>query len=179
MRRLRAKLTLPSQYTWIILTSGFIACGGGTNFVSGAAGGKSGTGVGGNSSGGTVGSGGTVDSDAGVTTGGSTGYGSLACADLPTAYAGELTIATTCSTSGENTCVQTVLDALVCSCSVFVSSTRTSALTNLEQIRGVWNNKKCAVGIACPAIACVVPTSANCVATSTTTKSGVCTANPM
>ena len=183
MRALKVNLKLPSHFTWIVLTSGFIACGGGSSFVSGAAGGKSSMGVGGNSSGGNVGSGGTVDNDAGVSTGGDTsaggssGYGSLTCVDLQTAYASELAIAKACTTGGNNTCVQPVLDALACGCSVFVSNTRTGALTNMDQIRGVWNSKKCLTVLPCTARTCVVPTSATCVASSTATKSGICTAS--
>jgi len=154
--------------------------------VTNATGGNSNSAVGGASGGGQGGStGGQDGSTAGDTSaggddagaGGSSGYAALSCADLQTAYASELAIAKACSTSGENTCIQTVLDALACGCSVFVSSTRTGALTNLEQIRGVWNNKKCGVGLACPAIACVTPASGSCASTSTTTKAGVCTGN--
>ena len=169
---------------------GLLACSGGSAFVANATGGNSNSAVGGASGGGQSGAtGGQDGSTAGDTSaggtksaggddagaGGSSGYAALSCADLQTAYASELAIAKTCSTSGENTCIQTVLDALACGCTVFVSSTRTGALTNLEQLRGVWNNKKCGASLSCPGVTCLTSTSGACASTSTTTKAGVCT----
>jgi hypothetical protein len=163
---------------------GLAACGGGSAFVASATGGASNSAVGGASStGGQSGStagdtslgGATSSGGADAGAGGNSGYGALSCADLQTTYSSELAVAETCSTSGPDTCVQTVLDALACGCSAFVSSLRTGALTNLEQIRGVWNNKKCAAGLTCPAVVCVTSTAATCVSTSTTTKVGICT----
>ncbi len=164
----------------VISILGLVACGGGSAFVANATGGASNSAVGGTSStggqdGSTAGDAGLGGADAGA--GGNSGYGALSCADLQTAYASELAIAKTCTTGGENTCIQTVLDALACGCSVFVSSVRTGALTNMEQIRGVWDNKKCTTDLSCSNIACVTPASATCVSTSTTTKAGVCTGN--
>jgi len=180
----RVQLHMFNHLIALVSVWGLTACGGGSAFVTNTTGGASNSAVGGASStggqdgstAGDTGLGGTTSfggADAGA--GGNSGYGALSCTDLQTAYASELAIAKTCTTSSEDTCVQTVLDALECGCSVFVSSARTAALTNLEQIRGVWNNKKCTTGMTCSSIACVTTSSANCVGTSTTTKAGVCT----
>lgn len=172
-----------------------MACSGGSAFDSNSAGGKSNTSAGGNGA-----SGGTGGSDAGVGNGGafasggdagsagapatggdasaagSSGYESVACPVLQTDYAAELAIAKSCSTGTDNTCDQTVLDALDCGCSVFVSSARTGAITNLEQIRTAWKNKSCSTGVAC-GVVCTVPSSGTCVGVTTSSASGTCTAS--
>ncbi len=166
---------------WIFCTCSLTSCGGGSAFTANVTGGTSSASTGGTSSGGDQGDSGLITGgDTGLggatTSGGGTGYDTLSCTDLQTAYSTELTDAESCSTSGEDTCVQTVLNALACGCLVYVNSGRTVALTNLERIRTAWTNKKCA-SVACPAIACVVPTAATCVGTSGTAKTGVCTAS--
>ncbi len=126
--------------------------------------------------GGNAGSGGATTSSGDAGAAGSSGYASMSCADLQTAYTTEMTLAKTCSTGGSNTCTQTVPDALNCDCSVFVSVDRTGAISAIEQISGVLKSKSCLTGIACTG-ACAVPSSATCVASATTGKSGVCTAS--
>ena len=164
------------------------ACSGGSSFSSGTTGTTHGTGgataigdnTGGadNSTGGQDSAGG-ADSGGGAggntSAGGSTGYDTMSCADLQTAYATELAVAKTCSTTGVNLCTDTVLNALACGCSVYVNSSRTVAITDLGKIRTAWNNKQCATTV-CPAIACTVATAASCVATSGTATTGTCTA---
>jgi len=152
-------------------TGGNSAAGGDSSNTGGNSDTGGNTGVGGTTTvGGALGTGGDVG------TAGGTSYDGLSCADLQTAYSSELTSAETCTIGGGNTCVQTVLNALTCGCSVYANSARTVALTNLERIRTAWTDKKC-VGGACPAIACVALTSATCVVTSSTAKAGVCTAS--
>jgi hypothetical protein len=189
-----AKLILSRNSTWIVLAWGFMACGGGSAFVSNATGGKPNSSVGGNfasggtdgndaavgtggifASGGNAGSAGSPAAGGDTNAAGSTGYESVTCPVLQTDYAAELAIAKSCS-AGTDNCDQTVLDALDCGCTVFVSSARTGALTSLEQIRTAWKNKSCSTGIAC-GVVCTVPTSASCVGVTTSSTSGTCTAS--
>jgi hypothetical protein len=86
--------------------------------------------------------------------------GSSSCDDLQSQYAATLTAAQSCDPNGSAQCQQLVSSSLspCSSCTTYVNEA--SALSAIEQ---KWQQAECGnVAVACPAIACVPPSSATC-----------------
>ncbi len=144
-------------------TGGASATGGqvGTGGAS-ATGGQVGTG-GASATGGQVGTGGSASgghgaggSDAG---GGGGQGGGESCDALETDYGTALTAAMKCTLGASGQCQQLVNRSLSCAgCKEYVNDT-----TTLSTIQTAWDDQNCgSVPHACPAIACVVPTTSVC-----------------
>lgn len=139
----------------VVGTGGALGTGGaiGTGGALGT-GGRKGTGTGG-----VVGTGGAVG------TGGDKGNndGGESCGQLESDYANALTDARSCTPGAQNQCQKLVDSSISCpGCKQYVNDT-----TTLDAITAAWDAANCgATPHACPAIACVVPTTVTCVATS-------------
>ncbi len=100
-------------------------------------------------------------------TGGGGGQGGdKGCNALESDYSTALTAAKKCTPGATNQCQQLVNNSLACpGCKQYVNDT-----TALSAIQTAWDNQNCsAVPHACPAIACVVPTTSVCTSTAPTT----------
>ena len=149
-------------------TGGATATGGqiGTGGAS-ATGGQGGTG-GQTATGGTTGTGGSATGGHGAGGSGSGGQGGgKSCDALESDYNTALTAAKKCTLGATGQCQQLVNGSLSCpGCKQYVNDT-----TTLSAIQTEWDDQNCsAVPHACPAIACVVPTTSVC--TSSPTSSG-------
>ena len=136
-------------------------------------------GTGGSSgAGGQVGTGGSATGghgDGGSGTGGGGGQGGgKGCNALETDYGGALTAAKQCTLSGTDQCQQLVNDSLSCpGCKQYVNDA-----TTLSTIQMAWDDQNCSsTPHACPAIACLVPTSSVCTSSPTAGGTGL-GANP-
>jgi hypothetical protein len=85
--------------------------------------------------------------------------GSSSCDDLQSQYAAAITAAQSCDPHGSAQCQQLVSSSLspCSSCPTYVNDA--SAPGAIEQR---WQQAGCGEAVACPAIACVAPTSATC-----------------
>jgi hypothetical protein len=61
-------------------------------------------------------------------------------------------------------CDKLVPNQLACPCPTFVNHNNQVALQGLDNLQFQWTKQGCGKDIMCPAIACVVPSSAACVA---------------
>jgi hypothetical protein len=156
-------------------TGGTDATGGtGGTDTTGGTGGGAGDAMGG---GGTGAAGGTTGGSAGMQTGGtggamggSAGTGNVDCNALAMDYTMTLDQAEACNpSSGKDQCTATEKGSLTCGCDVYVNPDNAMAIMHLADLRKQAGTH-CVT--PCPAIACVVPPSATCQATSSGGRSG-------
>ena len=151
-------------------TGGASATGGqiGTGGAS-ATGGQGGTG-GQTATGGQTGTGGSATGGhaAGGSGGGGQG-GGKSCDALESDYGTALTAAKKCTVGATGQCQQLINSSLSCpGCKQYVNDTST-----LSAIQTEWDNQDCsAVPHACPAIACILPTTSVCTSNPTTSGPG-------
>ena len=139
---------------------------GGSSFTS--AGSSDSTGgqaaAGGDSQGGAANAGGdpAVGGDTSVPpTSGTGGVANMTCDQLATAYVTDLAVAKQCTAnSTTDHCTTKVKSTIGCGCVTFVNASRTAVIANLSKYIQAYNAQDCAT--ACPAIACIEPTTASC-----------------
>ena len=145
---------------WILAS-----CGGGSSFTSSSSstGGQAANG-GTDSQGGVQGTGGDQNTGGdtnGPPTSGAGGLANMTCDQLASAYTAELAVAKQCgASSAADRCTAKVKSSLTCGCDTLVNAARTGPIANLSKYIDAATARPCVT--ACPASACVDPTSASC-----------------